>query len=137
MILRMKFLKKSKKNTKVNVKVDIKIPKFKDEYSQELTSYCKNNLRIKKIFDPSQEPLPGICSIPQYVSKIFHKAFIELNEEGTEAGAASWLFAKLGCCLDNRPEIDIIKEFHANKNFKYIITSPDGTILFEGQRVKF
>lgn len=127
-----------KKNTKINVKVDIKIPKFKDEYSQELTDYCKNNLGIKKIFSKFESPLTGICNVSQYVSKIIHKAFIELDEKGTTAAAATVLLNKAcGCVYIPRPEMTIIKKFHANKNFKYIITSPDGTILFEGQRVKF
>lgn len=123
-------------NMDATIKLDIKIPKFRDEYTQELSDFCKKKLGITKIFDENRFPLPNICNEPLYVSKIYHKAFIELDEKGTEAAAATAaLFEIVGCAPTYRMEI--IKHFHANKNFKYIITSPDNTIIFEGQRIKF
>ncbi|XP_040577031.1 antichymotrypsin-2 isoform X1 [Lepeophtheirus salmonis] len=74
---------------KFKTKVAIYLPKFKLESFYNL----KDSLRaigIKQIFSDKSD-LSGIAGSPNqlYVSKIFQKATIEVNEEGSEAAAAS------------------------------------------------
>ena len=59
-----------------------------------------------------------------YVSDVFHKAFIEVNEEGTEAGAAS------GATIAT----SISPIFKADHPFIFIIRdNRSGSILFMGR----
>jgi serpin B len=68
-----------------------------------------------------------------YVSSIFHKSFIEVNEKGTEAAAAT---ATAGVCMCaphiSPPQIPI--NFVADHPFLFLIREDfSGTILFIGQ----
>jgi serpin B len=64
-----------------------------------------------------------------YVSSIFHKSFIEVNEEGTEAAAASAGVVKLrGLCMTEK--IDFV----ADHPFLFVIREDmTGVVIFIGQ----
>ena len=58
--------------------------------------------------------------------QVIHKAYIEVNEEGTEAAAATAVVMALGCC---RP-----LEFSANHPFLFVIKDKrSGAVLFMGR----
>ncbi|KAH8372754.1 hypothetical protein KR009_004421, partial [Drosophila setifemur] len=109
--------------------VDVKIPKFKAELAQELSSSFKM-MGMNRIFTDQAE-FSGIVAshAPLYVSKILHKAFIEVNEMGTEAAAAT------GVVLNTR-SLPIPQEppmvFHANRPFFYAICDSTHGFLFVG-----
>jgi serpin B len=66
-----------------------------------------------------------------YVNEIFHKSFIEVNEEGTEA-AATTVGEMVGCSLNDYtpPKIDFV----ADHPFLFLIREDfSGKILFIGQ----
>lgn len=65
------------------------------------------------------------------ISKIFHKSFIEVNEAGAEAAAATAFIDKgFGLSLDDTPKI----EFVADHPFLFLIREDlSGTVLFIGQ----
>lgn len=69
--------------------VNVEIPKFKIEFEVELNESLKK-LGIKKVFGDGAD-LSNLLnkSEPLRVSKFAHKAFIEVNEEGAEAAAAT------------------------------------------------
>lgn len=61
------------------------------------------------------------------LSKVVHKAFVEVNEEGTEAAAATAAIMKLRCAL--RPAA-----FIADHPFLFFIRhNPTKSILFVGR----
>ena len=66
-----------------------------------------------------------------YISKVIHKAFIDVNEEGTEAAAATAvLMFKTTNNEDNEPER---YTFNADHPFIYIIQHKQtGAVLFMG-----
>ncbi|GFQ73738.1 leukocyte elastase inhibitor [Trichonephila clavata] len=73
----------------LNMKVKVSLPKFRVEYFKELTDTLKA-LGMVKAFNDGQADLTGITDLKGiYVSKIYHKAVIEVNEEGSEASAAT------------------------------------------------
>ena len=69
--------------------VDVKIPKMKIEFQADLNDVMKS-MGVVDIFDGSKADLSGISGKPGLcVSSITHKAFLEVNEEGSEAAAAT------------------------------------------------
>uniref|UniRef100_A0A8C8SWM1 Serpin domain-containing protein n=1 Tax=Pelusios castaneus TaxID=367368 RepID=A0A8C8SWM1_9SAUR len=75
------------------VKAEVSLPRFKIEKTTELNKYLKA-LGMTDVFDPKESDLSGITKVKGlFVSKAVHKAYIEINEEGTEAAAATGIVA--------------------------------------------
>ncbi|HIH44002.1 MAG TPA: serpin family protein [Candidatus Methanoperedenaceae archaeon] len=70
----------------------IKLPRFKLEYSISLNDALKS-LGMEVAFDEDKADFSGMCPVTSqdnvYIYKVVHKSFMEVNEEGTEAGAAT------------------------------------------------
>jgi len=78
-------------------KVVLTLPKFSVEYQKDLLDSMKA-LGVSDIFDSSKADLSGISDDPNLiVSSVAHKAFIEVNEEGTEAAAATAVMIFRSC----------------------------------------
>ncbi|XP_069355783.1 serine protease inhibitor 77Ba-like [Maniola hyperantus] len=103
--------------------IDCFLPRFKIESSLELTDALKR-MGIGDLFDERKARLPLMSFFPVHVSRIIHKAEIEVTEEGTVASAAS------AAEFSNR--IGVIR-FEANRPFCYlIIEKVTNTIAFGG-----
>ena len=71
------------------VKVEVWLPKFKFDLTLDLIEFL-TKLGIKNLFHEGSCDLSGISEQNDlFVSKAIHKAFVEVNEEGTEAAAAT------------------------------------------------
>ncbi|KAH6925817.1 hypothetical protein HPB50_010512 [Hyalomma asiaticum] len=103
--------------------VDLFLPKFKLEHSAMLKKTL-SYLGVRDLFTPAAD-LTGINASGKLVAaEVFHKAFVEVNEEGTEAGAATAVDYVL-CCAS--------PQFSANRPFMFIIRGIDPNfILFMG-----
>ncbi|KAG6598396.1 Serpin-ZX, partial [Cucurbita argyrosperma subsp. sororia] len=104
------------------------IPKFKISFGIEVSDVLKK-LGLELPF--AEGGLLGMVESPMAqrlrVSKIFHKAFIEVNEEGTEAAASTAIVIGHSLALD---QINFI----ADHPFLYLIREDkSGTLLFIGQ----
>ncbi|KAM6960538.1 serpin peptidase inhibitor, clade F (alpha-2 antiplasmin, pigment epithelium derived factor), member 2b [Aplochiton taeniatus] len=66
--------------------MQVKLPKFKLEYTQELQD-ALTNIGLGEIF--ARPNLAGIAEGPLVVSSVMHKTSMEINEEGSEAAAAT------------------------------------------------
>ncbi|XP_006892796.1 PREDICTED: serpin B11 [Elephantulus edwardii] len=73
----------------VEREVEVHIPRFKLEIKYDLNSLLKS-LGIVDVFDQNKADLSGMSS-PRglYLSKVVHKSYVDVNEEGTEAAAAT------------------------------------------------
>lgn len=111
-------------NLEANEDVVVQLPKFKVEYEVELTETLKK-LGITKIFSEEAE-FSNMLESPEplQVSNVFHKAVIEVNEEGTEAAAATAMIMMTRCLL-------IPLQFVADRPFFYAIWNKRN-ILFAG-----
>ena len=107
------------------MKVDTLFPKFKMTSRFELASHLQN-LGMKKAFsDADFSGMDGSREL--YLSGVFHKAFVEVNEEGTEAAAAT------GAVLGRR-SIRRGPSFRADHPFLFLIRDKaSGSILFLGR----
>ncbi|XP_054841822.1 uncharacterized protein LOC129333908 [Eublepharis macularius] len=107
--------------------VHVHLPKFKLEESYDLKSSL-SALGMWDVFDSGKANLSGMSASRElYVSKIVHKSFIEVNEEGTEAAAATAGMMVL-CSLPME------EDFNADHPFLFFIRhNPTKTILFLGR----
>ncbi|XP_072568947.1 leukocyte elastase inhibitor-like [Paramormyrops kingsleyae] len=107
--------------------IDLYLPKFKLEDSYDL----KEALTHLGMTDAFDENLADLTAINRegglFISAAVHKSFIDVNEEGTEAAAATGISIKL-CCLI------IGKKFMADHPFLFFIRhNTSKTILFFGR----
>ena len=108
----------------------IGLPRFRIEYEMNLNDSLKA-LGVRKAFDPGEADFDAMITGPQkaYVSQVKHKAFVEVNEEGTEAAAAT------------SGEIRVVSMPLPEKTFQMIVDRPfffairdssTGAVLFMG-----
>jgi serpin B len=110
-----------------SVKTQVKIPRFKVSGSFSLSDTLAG-LGMPHLFDGSKADLSGMDGTRElFISKVLHKAFIEVNEEGSEAAAATAVVAQ----LRSMPRI---MEFTAFQPFLAMVRhKATGTILFLGR----
>ncbi|KAK1395727.1 Serpin-ZX [Heracleum sosnowskyi] len=107
------------------------IPKFKFEYEIELSGVLES-LELVLPFKPEAGFREMVGCYPLVVSKIFHKSFIEVDESGTEAAAATVAVMGYGCCATRVQEFRI--DFVADHPFLYVIREDQtGIVQFIGQ----
>lgn len=71
-----------------------------------------------------------------YISQVLHKTFVEVNEKGTEAAAASALSIELKSALVMRDTVPFVPTFKADRPFVFLIRDRvTDTILFLGRIV--
>lgn len=75
-----------------SVEVELTLPKFKLEY-EVTANKALSALGMGVAFDPDKADFHAMCRIPPtpnvYIGEVLHKTFIEVNEKGTEAAAAT------------------------------------------------
>ncbi|KAL2459130.1 Serpin-ZX [Forsythia ovata] len=107
-----------------------RIPKFKISFGFEASEVLKG---LGVVLPFSGDGLTEMVDSPfgknLYVSSIFHKSFIEVNEEGTEAAAATAGVIKLKS-LDMEDKLDFV----ADHPFLFVVREDmTGVVLFIGQ----
>ena len=99
--------------------VHSKIPKFKNEYDVILNDALKD-LGINDAFDPGKADFTGIAHTEEnmFISQVLHKTFIELDEKGTKAAAATAI--TMGTASAEAP-MKKMKEVICDRPFAYMI----------------
>ncbi|XP_073487046.1 leukocyte elastase inhibitor-like isoform X1 [Aquarana catesbeiana] len=107
--------------------VELELPRFRLEENYDLKSYL-SKMGMSDLFEPQKADLTGISDKGDlYVSQIYHKVFVEVNEEGTEAAAATGAVATVRM----RP---IATKFQADHPFMFtILDKKTNVVLFLGE----
>lgn len=117
------------KNMLQEQRVDIYIPKFKFETKYFMAETLKK-MGMPSAFSPSVADFSGIDGTKNlYIANVIHQAFVEVNEEGIEAAAATAVVVELTSSVGPR-----IPVFYADHPFIFIIQErKTGNILFLGR----
>lgn len=110
----------------VTTKVNVYLPKFKLETESNLKEiFCEMGANLA--FSDNAD-FSGISNEKLKISEIIHKAFVEINEEGTEAAAATAVTI-IKRCVMSPPKL-----FDANHPFVFFIRNQvTNTVLFTGR----
>ena len=108
--------------------VRVWLPRFRLEVALQLNQPMKD-LGMVDAFDSAAADFSGMTGSPGlFVSDILHKAFVDVNEEGTEAAAATAVVMAIESEHPPPPE------FRADHPFLFLIRDRStGTILFMGR----
>ncbi|KAL1258620.1 hypothetical protein QQF64_009197, partial [Cirrhinus molitorella] len=107
--------------------VQVSLPRFKMEQTYDMKSLLIS-MGMEDAFDLQKVNLSGMSpNNDLVVSKVIHKAFVEVNEEGTEAAAATGVVVMNRC-------LRIPQVFNADHPFLFFIRhNPTKSILFYGR----
>uniref|UniRef100_G1SQK1 Serpin B6 n=1 Tax=Oryctolagus cuniculus TaxID=9986 RepID=G1SQK1_RABIT len=107
--------------------VDVYLPRFKLEENYDMEEVLRG-LGMTDAFDQANADFSGMSSKRNlHLSKVVHKSFVEVNEEGTEAAAATAAIMMMRC-------LRIPNQFCADRPFLFFIQhSKTNGILFCGR----
>ncbi len=106
--------------------VQVSLPRFKMEETYDMKSLLIS-MGMEDVFDEQKVNLSGMSpNNDLVVSKVVHKAFVEVNEEGTEAAAATGVVMQVESLM-------IPPVFNADHPFLFFIRhNPTKSVLFYG-----
>lgn len=97
--------------------VDAAIPKFSSEYDVNMNEVLKQ-MGITDAFDKAKADLSGIGQSSEgqlYISRVLHKTFIDVDEQGTKAGASTAVEIAVESAMLSE------KQIYLDRPFVYII----------------
>ncbi|KAM3860306.1 serpin peptidase inhibitor, clade B (ovalbumin), member 1, like 3 [Diretmus argenteus] len=109
------------------IEVQVGLPRFKMEEKYDLKDVL-TSMGMVDAFDHAMSDFSGMSPANDLVlSKVVHKAFVEVNEEGTEAAAATAAIMMMRCAM-------MPAAFIADHPFLFFIRhNPSMSILFAGR----
>ncbi len=117
--------------------VNLMLPKFTTRNKLDIKHFLTSK-GVKKAFDENRADFgnmisPNVQAQRAYLNKISHDAFVEVNEKGTEAAAATTsIHFSIGCSATPALSYPYVK-FHADHPFIYfIVHNKSNRILFSG-----
>ena len=114
-----------------NTYLDIALPKCDIHATRDIKAPLRR-MGAGRIFSPERADFSGIVDIeePFWVDQIFHQARIRLDEEGTEAAAATVAVGAAGCA----PPREQPRPFRADRPFLFALrVVGTGDVLFCGR----
>lgn len=107
---------------------DLVMPKFSTDYNLTMNEALKN-MGMYLAFDRNLADLSGLGTVPPdynlYISRVIHKTHIDVDMQGTKAGAAT--VVEIGKCSSIGPS-EPPKEVILNRPFVYAIWDNDNNI---------
>ncbi|MCL5270192.1 MAG: serpin family protein [bacterium] len=108
----------------------LELPRFKMTYEAKLNEPLKA-MGMAEAFDPERADFSNLIQTPPraFISEVKHKSFVEVNEEGAEAAAATSVGIMLTAVREPAPPFAMIVD---RPFFFTIEDAPTGAILFLG-----
>jgi len=104
--------------------IEVALPRFRFDFEQRLNGPLQS-LGLRDAFSSRAADFSGIADHPRlYIDLVQHQAVIEVNEEGTEAAAATGI---------NVAAVSVPPSFVADRPFLFLIRHRSGAILFLGR----
>ncbi|KTG32132.1 hypothetical protein cypCar_00016347 [Cyprinus carpio] len=124
-----KLMEWTKPSKMLQEQVQVSLPRFKMEETYDNIKSFLISMGMEDVFDERKVNLSGMSpNNDLVVTKVIHKAFVEVNEEGTEAAAATGVIIA-GFSMPLPP-----KTFIADHPFLFFIRhNPSNSILFYGR----
>lgn len=112
--------------------VRVALPKFKMTWGTENLTPALGSLGMKDAFSLATADFTGMADTKElFIGMVLHKAFVDVNEEGTEAAAATAAGMEGGGMPRPKPEP---KVFKADRPFLFAIRdNTSGSLLFMGR----
>ena len=106
------------------------LPKFKLEPTTLSLSETLSRLGLKSAFVPGEADFRRMDSSRDlYIARVLHKAYLALDEQGTEAAATTALDLAMGLA-ETRPPVEV----HVDRPFLFAVQHiPSGAFLFIGR----
>jgi serpin B len=110
--------------------VRVWLPRFRVEAGFSLGDVL-GDLGMTAAFDPQAADFSGLVRERVFLARVVHRAFVDVNEEGTEAAAVTGIGGNLPAPVPPPPV-----DFRADRPFLFLIRDvKHGTILFLGRVV--
>jgi serpin B len=110
--------------------LELALPKFKIE-SSFLLNEALGKLGMPRAFSETEAEFAGMTTDEKlHISKVVHKAFVEVDEKGTEAAAATAVIMATEGAAMSKPI-----PFKVDRSFAFFIHDANGTVLFAGRVV--
>ncbi len=112
-----------------HAKVDVALPRFKTTQQLSLGDTLRA-MGMPDAFDGAKANFKGINdTMPLWISKVIHKAYVDVNEEGTEAAASTAVVI-----TTEGAAVEVRKTFTVDRPFAFFIRDGrTGAILFLGR----
>uniref|UniRef100_A0A8C4PMX1 Serpin B6 n=1 Tax=Equus asinus TaxID=9793 RepID=A0A8C4PMX1_EQUAS len=122
-----KFVEWTRPDMMDETEMEVFLPRFKLEEDYDMEAVLRS-LGMTDAFEQARADFSGMSSRADlFLSKVVHKSFVEVNEEGTEAAAATAAIMMVRC-------VRIIPRFCADHPFLFFIQhSKTNSILFCGR----
>ncbi len=112
-----------------STQVDVKLPKFTMTSTFSLAEKL-GALGMPGAFDAAKADFSGMDGTKElFLGDVVHKAFVAVDETGTEAAAATAVAVRAGAAVAPSPPVD----FRADHPFVFFIRDTRGTVLFMGR----
>ena len=107
--------------------VDAAIPKFESEYSAEMSEILMS-MGMIDAFDGEKADFSGLGSVANgiAISRVLHKTFISVGEDGTKAGAAT-VVEMVECAAEYAKDPKIV---HLDRPFVYMLIDCENNLPF-------
>jgi serine protease inhibitor len=89
--------------------IELGLPRFRMEYGAEVGPALKQ-MGMQLAFSPEAD-FSQITSGPLLIDQVIHRAFLEVNEQGSEAAAATAVMMKRGALIMSKPRMIVDRPF--------------------------